>query len=78
MRVILASLPGNEWLAYHPEKLVYNSSLQGDEYGAVRFNNQFRTLYPLEYYREKLKRKSKLFEAFECSNLNDSLKSKRR
>jgi WD domain, G-beta repeat/AAA domain len=49
-------LPGNEWLAYHPQKLVYNSSLQGDEYAAMRFDKQPYPVYPLRYYRQELKR----------------------
>lgn len=56
MQVSFVLLPGNEWLAYHPEKLVYNSSLQGDEYAAIRFDQHLRPVYPLVYYRQKLKR----------------------
>ena len=52
----MALLPGNEWLAYHPEKWVYNSSLQGDEYAAIRFDHQLSPVYPLRYYRQELKR----------------------
>ena len=56
-------LPGNEWLAYHPQKLVYNSSLQGDEYAAIRFDKQPYPVYPLQYYRQELKR-TDLAQAF--------------
>ena len=56
IKVSMALLPGNEWLAYHPEKWVYNSSLQGDEYAAIRFDHQLSPVYPLRYYRQELKR----------------------
>jgi WD domain, G-beta repeat len=56
IRVSMALLPGNEWIAYQPQKLVYNSSLQGDEYAAIRFDNQIGPVYPLKYYRQVLKR----------------------
>jgi len=48
-------LPNNEWLAYHPQKRVYNASLQGDTYAAVRFGQRFRPVYPLSRYRKELK-----------------------
>jgi Cdc6-like AAA superfamily ATPase len=38
------------------EKVVYNSSHQGDEYAAIRFDNQLSPIYPLQYYRQELKR----------------------
>jgi len=50
-------LPGNEWLCYRPGKLLYQSSLQGDQYAAVRFDHQLRPVYPLTYYRSQLRRK---------------------
>jgi WD40 repeat protein len=43
-------LPGNEWLAFRPEFLWYSSSLQGDQYAAIRFSNQLSPVYPLTYY----------------------------
>ena len=49
IKVSMALLPGNEWIAYHPQKWVYNASLQGDEYAAIRFENQLRPVYPLKY-----------------------------
>jgi hypothetical protein len=55
IRVSMALLPGNEWLAFHPEKWVYNSSLQGGEYAAIRFDHQLSPVYPLRYYRQELK-----------------------
>jgi len=56
IKVSMALLPGNEWITFHPEKLVYNSSPQGDEYAAIRFDNQLGSVYPLKYYRQELKR----------------------
>lgn len=56
IKISITLLPGNEWIAFNPEKLFYNSSLQGDEYGAIRFENRLSPLYPLEYYRKDLKR----------------------
>jgi WD40 repeat protein len=55
IKVSMVLLPGNEWLAYHPEKWVYNSSPQGDEYTAIRFDHQLSPVYPLKYYRQELK-----------------------
>ncbi|KPA10419.1 hypothetical protein MHK_009379 [Candidatus Magnetomorum sp. HK-1] len=49
-------LPGNEWLAWKPGKVFYNSSHQGDEWAALRFNNSNNDIYPLEYYRDTLKK----------------------
>jgi hypothetical protein len=48
-------LPGNEWISFRPGHLPYQSSLQGDQYMAVRFANQLRPVYPLTYYRDELK-----------------------
>jgi hypothetical protein len=56
IKLSIALLPGNEWIAYHPQKWVYNSSLQGDEYVAIHFDNQLHPVYPLKYYRQELKR----------------------
>src|SRR5947209_5679423 len=52
------SLPGNEWLSYRPGALSYEASLQGDQYAAVRFDNQLRPVYPLTYYEDQLKTKN--------------------
>jgi WD40 repeat protein len=65
LRLRLALLPNNEWLAYHPQKRVYNASPQGDTYAAVRFGNQFRPVYPLHRYRKELKR-TDLVEALQA------------
>ena len=56
VHMTIALLPGNDWLSRRPGYLYYNSSLQGDEYAAVRFENRLYPVYPLEYYRDKLKR----------------------
>jgi len=48
-------LPGNEWLTTRPGASTYASSLQGDDYFAVRFGHRLRPIYPLGYYREALK-----------------------
>ncbi len=59
-------LPGNRWLVYHPRKLVYDSSYpegQKENYAAIRFDGQVRPVYPLEYYREELKRPTGLLAA---------------
>jgi len=50
-------LPGNEWLSHYPGRLLYQSSLQGDQYAAVRFDHRLRPVYPLTYYRSQLQRK---------------------
>jgi WD domain, G-beta repeat/AAA domain len=55
IQVSMALLPGNEWIAYHPQKLFYNSSLQGYEHAAIRFDNQLSPVYPLKYYQRELK-----------------------
>ncbi|MBF0517006.1 MAG: AAA family ATPase, partial [Nitrospirae bacterium] len=55
---ITALLPGNEWLTFNDKKLLYVSSLQGDEYAAVRFDNATWSVYPLKYYRKELKREN--------------------
>ncbi|NJL59624.1 MAG: hypothetical protein HC887_08250 [Desulfobacteraceae bacterium] len=41
--------------ASKPERFYYNSSLQGDEYAAIRFDNNNDKIYPLKYYRDELK-----------------------
>ena len=56
LRLRLALLPNHEWLAYHPQRRVYNASPQGDMYAAVCFGHQFRPVYPLQQYRQELKR----------------------
>jgi WD domain, G-beta repeat len=63
IQVSMALLPGDDWIAYHPPKWVYNSSLQGDEYAAIRFDHQLSPVYPLKNYRQELKR-ADLAQAF--------------
>ena len=65
LQLRLALLPNNEWLAYHPQKRVYNASLQGDMYAAVRFGHRLRPVYPLSQYRKELKR-TDLLEALQA------------
>ena len=65
LRLQLVLLPNNEWLAYHPQKRVYNASLRGDTYAAVRFGHRFRPVYPLSQYRKELKR-TELLEAIQA------------
>jgi hypothetical protein len=48
-------LPSNEWLVTKPGDVSYASSLQGDDYFAIRFGNRLRPIYPLGYYRKELK-----------------------
>jgi WD40 repeat protein len=48
-------LPGNKWISFRPAHLPYQSSLQGDQYMAVRFANQLRPVYPLTCYRDELR-----------------------
>ncbi len=54
VKMNLVLLPNSEWLAYHPQKLVYNASAQGDTSTAVRFNHNLHSVYPLAYYRQEL------------------------
>jgi hypothetical protein len=59
IQISLVLLPGNQWLAYRPGKLFYNSSIppaQQERYAAIRFNQQLRPVYPLDYYCDILKR----------------------
>jgi WD40 repeat protein len=65
LQLRLALLPHNEWLAYHPQKRMYNASPQGDTYAAVRFGQQLRPVYPLSQYRKELKR-TDLLEALQA------------
>lgn len=61
-------LPGNQWLVYRPRKLVYDSSYpegQQEKYAAIRFDGQLRSVYPLQYYRQELKRESGLLAALQ-------------
>jgi hypothetical protein len=63
-------LPGNQWLIYHPRKLVYDSSYpetQEEKYAAIRFDGQLRPVYPLEYYRKELKRENGLLAALQST-----------
>jgi WD40 repeat protein len=52
----LLARPGNVSLAYHPRKLFYASSPDGDRLAAVRFDSQTWPVYPLSYYQAELRR----------------------
>ncbi|MBV6341484.1 hypothetical protein [Candidatus Magnetobacterium casense] len=56
LTMTIALLPANEWLTFNADNLFYASSLQGDEYAAVRFDNALWPVYPLKYYRKELQR----------------------
>lgn len=54
LKMTIALLPGNLWIAFHPTKLWYNASLQGDDYAAVRFNEETHNIYaPVSRYYQK-------------------------
>ena len=62
-------LPGNQWLTYHPQKLVYDSSYpeaQEEKYVAICFDGQLRPISPLQYYRQELKRENGLLAALQA------------
>ena len=52
--LVLALLPRDEWIAFHPTTLRYVSSRGGDEQAMVRFGTSLRPLYPLTYYHSDL------------------------
>jgi hypothetical protein len=52
------ALPGNIWLTYHPTKLFYTASPEGDELAAVRFGSKTSPVYPLAYYRKELQQRA--------------------
>jgi WD40 repeat protein len=64
-------LPQNEWLAYKPGKLYYNSSEKGDTYAAIRFQTFPQNVYSLNYYKKELKK-----EFFLSENKMPSIKPK--
>ena len=64
LRLQLALLPNNEWLASHPEKRVYNTSLRGDTRRCA-FWAALCPVYPLSQYRKELKR-TDLLEALQA------------
>jgi len=57
-KMTICLLPGNEWISYQPNNVVYNASPQGDEWASIRFYNQNDKIYPLAYYRHELKKKN--------------------
>jgi hypothetical protein len=52
----LATLPGDEWLSYSPGSALYVASHQGADYASIRFDNQLRPVYPLQYYHSEMRR----------------------
>ncbi|MDC0708830.1 AAA family ATPase [Stigmatella sp. ncwal1] len=51
-------LPGAVWLTYHPLRLLYTASPDGESLAAVRFDSRTSPVYPLAYYREQLRQDS--------------------
>jgi hypothetical protein len=43
-------------MAYHPQTLAYNSSLQRDEYAAIGLDPQLNPVYPMRYDGLEVKR----------------------
>jgi WD40 repeat protein len=54
LKLRFVNLPNNEWLAYHPRKLIYNGSENAGNYAAVRFGDQ---VAPLGHFEKELKQK---------------------
>jgi WD40 repeat protein len=54
--ISLSRFPGNEWLSTKPESLFFVGSSKGANYAAIRFDHRISPVYPLAYYRSKLKR----------------------
>jgi len=52
----IALLPNNEWLSFTSDSLFYHSSLNGDNYAAIRFNNNSYNFKPLSDFRSTYKR----------------------
>jgi len=54
-KIFFTLLPNCEWLATKPGSLYYNSSPNGDQYAAIRFNNNTFNWKPLSHYRSRYK-----------------------
>lgn len=54
--IALARFPGTEWLSYRPGYLFFAGSNNGADYAAVRFDQRTSPVYPLAYYRNRLRR----------------------
>ena len=50
--------PDGEWLAWNPGTMFYMASPRGDEHARVRFGAQLVPVYPLDLYRQELRRDS--------------------
>ena len=57
---IFALLPNNEWLSFKSGQLFYKSSLNGDKYAVIGYDNNTSDYTPLFKYRHKYK-KNRLF-----------------
>ena len=51
-----ASFPGNEWIAWQDDNILYNSSLDADQYASIRFDNNNFSVFPIKYYNNELKK----------------------
>ncbi|HEX9654550.1 MAG TPA: hypothetical protein VGA99_12650 [bacterium] len=58
LRVCLVNLPENEWLIYHPHKLVYYGSAAAERFAALRFGNQLQRVLPLSGFKNQLRREA--------------------
>ena len=57
LKLVIASLPGHEWIAFNPETLAYTSSPEGAKFAGIRFNKEPSQIYPLDYYSKELETK---------------------
>jgi len=58
VKLLLASFPENEWLAYHPAKIVFNASPNATQYAAVRFDNDLYDPHSLQDFEAELRREN--------------------
>lgn len=56
VKFLLASFPKNEWLVYHPAKIVFNASPNGAQHAALRFDNNLYNPHPLQDFEAELRR----------------------
>lgn len=64
LKFCFVNLPENEWLVYHPRKLVYNGSANCENYAAIRFENRLDGSVPLSDFKNELKQKQVLEALF--------------
>jgi len=60
---IYAMLPNDEWISFKSGQPYYNSSINGDKYAAIRFNNDTFNYEPLSTYKNIFKRTNGLFQS---------------